>query len=113
MENSKVNAVLAQYKDLIPSDQVLILKNALVKADDDCYDNLVAVTTKSPITTLLFSIFLGGIGVDRFYVGDTGLGIAKLLLGGFTLGIWPLVDIFCSYKKAKTVNLQKLMLALN
>ena len=43
-------------------------------------------------TTLLLSIFLGGLGVDRFYVGKTGTGIAKLLtLGG--CGVWWVVDI--------------------
>jgi TM2 domain-containing membrane protein YozV len=47
---------------------------------------------KSKTTALILSILLGEIGVDRFYLGYTGLGILKLLTaGGF--GIWWLIDI--------------------
>jgi TM2 domain-containing membrane protein YozV len=59
---------------------------------------------KSYVTALLLSLFLGGLGIDRFYLGYTGLGIAKLLtLGGF--GIWALIDfIMIAMRKVTAAN---------
>ncbi|HAB67298.1 MAG TPA: hypothetical protein DCE23_08025 [Firmicutes bacterium] len=47
---------------------------------------------KEWLVTLLLSLFLGTLGVHRFYVGKIGTGILQLItLGG--CGIWTLIDI--------------------
>jgi hypothetical protein len=51
-----------------------------------------AVSPKSRTVAAILGFFLGGLGVDRFYLGNIGMGVAKLLVGWLTLGIWPLVD---------------------
>lgn len=52
----------------------------------------LTMATKNKLTAILLSIFTGGLGIDRFYLGYTGLGVVKLLtMGGF--GIWALIDL--------------------
>lgn len=48
--------------------------------------------TKSKTTALILSVLVGGLGVDRFYLGYTGLGVLKLLTAG-CFGILWIIDI--------------------
>jgi len=72
-----------------------------VLADIECYGNRTFMKDGVPcikysghyfVTTLIYSVLLGFIGLDRFCLGHTGTAVGKLLtLGG--VGIWWIVDI--------------------
>lgn len=47
---------------------------------------------KDWLTAVLLSFFVGTLGIDRFYLGYTGLGILKLITLGFC-GIWAIIDL--------------------
>ena len=47
---------------------------------------------KEWIVAILLSFFVGSLGIDRYYLGQTGLGVLKLLTCG-GLGLWALIDL--------------------
>ena len=64
--------------------------------------NMMQDLTDSQLAVIL-SILCGSLGIDRFYIGDTGQGIGKLLtLGG--LGVWTIIDWFHIQEKTKINN---------
>jgi len=55
------------------------------------------------VLTLVMSILFGWLGVDRFMMGQVGLGIIKLItFGGF--GFWWLIDVILIATKYKFEN---------
>jgi len=50
------------------------------------------IGSRQYIVALLLSIFVGSLGVDRFYMGLVGTGVLKLVtMGG--CGIWWIIDV--------------------
>ena len=107
-----------------PSEQLPSLRQRLSQLDDSQANQVIAAANiKNPTTALILSIFLGGFGVDRFYIGHTGLGIGKLLatllLPIITLGfslfftwIWVVVDWFLIMNATKAANFEAINTAL-
>ena len=63
---------------------------------------------KSKLTAILLCFFLGGLGIHRFYLGYTLIGVIQLLtFGGFL--IWAIIDfirlIIGSFKDSEGNNL--------
>lgn len=77
-----------------------------IKLDDMSEAQLRALTSlelKDPTTMLLISIFLGALGIDRFMLGQKGMGILKLLTGGLC-GILYITDIIHITELTKKCN---------
>lgn len=84
--------------------QVAMLKKDLSNEERMQFDMQFAGQRKSPTTALILGLFLGVLGIDRFYIGNTGLGVAKLLtLGG--LWIWAIIDWFLIMGATRRRNL--------
>jgi len=96
--------------DKLDPQAIMELQSKLPEGENDRY--LFALQgLKNPTTALILSVLTGLIGVDRFYIGDTGLGIGKLLtVGG--CGIWALIDLFLISNATKKKNYEKLMMTL-
>lgn len=111
MDMQKVDMYIMTNQKYLPAEKIQLLRDRLLAADDNKMVMLSGVEMKDPTTILLVSIFLGSLGIDRFMLGETGMGILKLLTGG-CCGILTIIDWFTVQKKAKDANFQKLMAVL-
>lgn len=103
MEQQKIDMFIMTNKKYFPEEKMMFLRERLKSADDERFALLSTVEFKDPTTILLVSIFLGTFGIDRFMLGDTGMGILKLLTGGLC-GILTIIDWFTISKKVKDTN---------
>lgn len=108
LEQNKIDMYIMTNQKYFPEDKILYLKDKLRTMDEEKFSLISTIELKDPITILLVSIFLGSLGIDRFMVGDTGMGILKLLTLG-CCGILTIVDWFTISKKAKNINFNKVM----
>lgn len=107
MDANKVDMFLMANGKNFESIQIPQVKDQLLKMDESKWTMIQSLDFKNPTTVLIVSILVGYLGIDRFMIGDTGLGIGKLLTCG-GLGIWTIVDWFLIQGATKTKNFEKL-----
>ena len=106
-----VSIFVGMAQKYFPPEKIMYLKDKLRTMDEEKFSLISTIEFKDPTTLLLVSIFLGGLGIDRFMLGDTGMGILKLLTAGLC-GILTIVDWFTISKKAKELNFNNVMALL-
>ena len=102
------NLLLSTYGKYFPEERFADVKTILENMSEDKQAALAMAGFKDPTITLIISLLGGGLGIDRFYIGDTGLGVAKLLTCG-GLGIWSIIDWFLIMGAVHEKNFQKLL----
>ena len=107
MEAQKVDMFILTNGKFFDDFQVQVIRDRLLEVDDSKWAAIITLQFKDPTTSLIVSILAGSLGIDRFIIGDTGLGIGKLLTCG-GLGIWAIVDWFMIKDATKEKNLTKI-----
>ena len=111
MDAQKVDLYIMTNAKYFESHQIAQIRERLLILDESKWVMIQSIPMKDPQTSLILSIFLGTYGIDRFYIGDTGIGIGKLLTcGGF--GIWWIIDCFQIQSATRQKNFEKLQLFL-
>ena len=111
MESQKVDMFMMANAKFFEGHQLNAIRERLLQMDDDKWVNLLALQLKDPTSSLIISLLAGNLGIDRFYVGDTGMGVGKLLTCG-GLGIWVIVDWFLIQGLTKEKNMEMFNRAL-
>jgi TM2 domain-containing membrane protein YozV len=105
MEAQKVDMFMMTHAKYFESYQINGVRERLLAMDDSKWAMVSTVQLKDPTTSIIVSILAGHFGIDRFIIGDTGLGIAKLLTCG-GLGFWTIIDWFLIMGATREKNMQ-------
>lgn len=108
MEISEANQLLALYGNRLPIESMEMIRNRLSEMDYNIASILMA-QFKDPTMALILSVVVGSLGVDRFYIGDVGMGVGKILTCGGAY-IWWLIDIFMIQDATKRKNLEQFLM---
>ena len=111
MKAEKVDVFIMANGKLFESHQISQIRERLIQMDDSKWALVQTLQFKDPTTILIVSLLGGSLGIDRFMIGDTGLGIGKLLTCG-GLGIWTIIDWFSIMGATRESNMTKLQQVL-
>lgn len=103
MTEQKINETKRYLKGYVTNYHLKAIVTSLETTPDSKFMLIRTMSLRIPFACVILSILFGWLGIDRFVVGDGGLGVLKFLTcGGFF--IWALIDIFCIGSRAKEKN---------
>ena len=105
MDSQKVDMFMMMNAKHFESYHIQSIREKLLTMDESRWPIIQSLPFKDPTTALIISVVVGHLGIDRFYKGDTGLGVAKLLTCG-GVGIWTIVDWFLIMGVTREKNLE-------
>ena len=106
MEVQKVDMFIMTNNKYFESYQVGPVREKLLSVDDTKWPLIQTMQFRDPTMILIVSLLAGAFGIDRFIIGDVGLGVGKLLTCG-GLGIWAIVDWFLIMDATREKNMMK------
>lgn len=112
MKQQNIEQFLAINANKLPASKMLLIRDVLSKLDDDKSLVLQTIEFKAPSVILIISILLGSLGIDRFMLGDAGLGVLKLLTCGGCY-IWWIIDMINAQDRTKEYNYKQLVQVLS
>jgi TM2 domain-containing membrane protein YozV len=111
MDSQKVDMFIMTNGKYFESYQLGPVREKLINIDDSKWSIIQMLQFKDPTISLIVSLIGGWFGIDRFLIGDTGLGVGKLLTCG-GLGIWTVVDWFLIMGATREKNMLKFQQAV-
>ena len=111
MDAQKVDMFIMMNAKYFEGHHLPQIRDRLLQMDDGKWSVVQTIQYRDPTTMLIVSLLAGQFGIDRFMIGDTGLGVGKLLTcGGFM--IWTIVDWFLIMGATREKNMEKLSMHL-
>lgn len=101
----RLQRFLVENKKFFPPSRMSDIKDKMSKLSDDQFEQVEWLEFKDPLTMTIIAVFLGGLGVDRFMLGDSKNGMFKLLACILIIGwIWWFIDIFSIGERTTNFN---------
>ena len=123
--DNQTNLLFMNCAKYFPEESIPAIRQTLEEIGPQRAQQALAMEYKDPTVALILSLvcFLGVSGIDRFYIGDTNMGVLKLIFNivawciffiscgilFFIPFIWGIIDLFFIMDATKEKNYQQFM----